>query len=342
MTLIVSVFFIQIISMFITAAIIYISEHYRLVKIVNSFPFLLLLIISSTCIGTFLSIFAVRFTTKPFRRLADATKEISSGNFDVRVDLKGPLELEMLSDHFNRMAVALGSIDTLRNDFVRNVSHEFKTPVVSISGFARLLKKSTLTEEKRNEYINIIIQESERLSQLSGNVLLLSKLEQSDIFLQKEKFLLDEQIRYAVLILEPEWKRKNLTILIDLLSCPYDGYQEIFMQLWINLIGNAIKFTEPDGEIQIQLLSTDHEITVMIKDNGIGMNSQTLQRIFDRFYQGDSSHSVKGNGLGLALVKRILELSEGFIQVDSEENKGTRVTVTLQRAQAYSHVRNTK
>ncbi|MDR2656772.1 MAG: HAMP domain-containing histidine kinase [Oscillospiraceae bacterium] len=286
--------------------------------------------LSSLSIGTVMSVIATKTMTRPFHELVDATNKIAAGRFDTRIELHGIREAELLADSFNKMAKELGGIETLRSDFIRNVAHEFKTPVASIKGFAKLLRKDNLSPESRNEYIDIIIREAERLAQLSSNVLLLSKLENQEIETDRHSFLLDEQLRRVILMMEPEWRRKRIGVTADLDECEYCGGEELLTQVWINLIGNAIKFTPDGGSVTVTLRSRP-EPTVRIADDGVGMSGETIQHIFEKFYQADPSRSVKGNGLGLPLVKRILEMSDGGITVTSEEGKGTEVVVTLDR-----------
>lgn len=287
------------------------------------------LLIFSVIIGTLLAAVFGSLITKPFRLLCKATEKIASGDFAVRLDLQGPNEVKQLADSFNKMAIELGSVEVLRSDFVNNVSHEFRTPVASIKGFAKLLKKDTISKENRDEYLDIIIKESDRLAKLSGNILLMSKVEKQEILSEKSSYLLDEQLRQATLMLEPDWSRKEIDIITELPTITYIGNEALLMQVWINLIGNAIKFTECGGTVSISLVQAIDATIVKIVDTGIGMSDETLKHIFDKFYQGDESHSHEGNGLGLALVNRIVEMSNGNLTVESELGKGTTVSVSL-------------
>ncbi|GHV26065.1 two component sensor kinase [Clostridia bacterium] len=284
--------------------------------------------IVSLCVGTMLSVLLIRWLTKPYGKLINAIREIAAGHFNTRLELSGIREAEVLSDSFNKMAAELDSIETLRSDFIRNVAHEFRTPVSSIKGFAKLLKKNNLSNENRAEYIDIIIRESERLAQLSSNVLMLSKLENQEMLTERQTFLVDEQLRRTILMLEPEWKRKHIDIDAELDDREYFGNEEMLMQVWVNLIDNAIKFTPNGGRITVSIRN-GNPLTICVADNGCGMDEETIRHIFEKFYQGDKSHAAKGNGLGLPLVKRILEMVDGAITVTSEEGKGTEVFVTL-------------
>lgn len=220
-------------------------------------------------------------------------------------------------------------MEYLQKDFIRNVSHEFKTPIASIQGFAKLMQNENLSHEDRIEFSGIILEETERLSKLSTNILRLSKLEnQSELTLKKE-FLLDEQIRSVLVLLEQKWSKKNLDLIVNMEKIFYAGDEELLQQVWINLIENAIKFSDEGGSISISLAQTEHYVEVEIADNGIGMDEETKQRIFERFFQGNASHSIEGSGLGLSIVKRILDLSNGEIQVKSSLTHGTVFLVKL-------------
>ncbi|MCL2698519.1 MAG: HAMP domain-containing histidine kinase [Oscillospiraceae bacterium] len=283
----------------------------------------------STFLGTAIAAFFGKKILKPIRRVIAATHKVAAGDFNVRVELKGVYELEELSHSFNKMAHELSAIETLRSDFISNVSHEYKTPVASIRGFARRLKKDTLTLEQRNEYVDIIISESERLSGLSGNVLLLSSLESAEKTAEEAEYPLDEQIRRTILLLEPQLLRKKLEVDVNLAEVRINANEEMLSHLWINLLGNAIKFSPDGGTISVSLDIAGNEAVTRISDTGIGMDEEVQKRIFDKFYQGDGSRSTEGNGLGMSLVKRILEIENGRIEVKSKPRKGSCFTVFL-------------
>ena len=292
----------------------------------HAFMFVLLV---SLVVGTALATIGGDYLLRPLRRLTQGTKEIANGNFNVRVDEKGPQELGRLAASFNEMAQELSSIETLRSDFVSNISHEYKTPIAAIRGFAKRLMKDNLPETKRREYLDIIVSESERLSRLSSNVLLLSNLESASRDTSQAEYSLDEQLRKVVLLLEPQFNRKQLETVINLEEVRIVAGEELLHHLWINLLGNAIKFSHIGGTIGVTLQAVGETAVVSIYDQGIGMDDEVKARIFEKFYQGDRSRTTEGNGLGLALVKRILELENGRIQVESAPSNGTRLTVTL-------------
>lgn len=296
-------------------------------------------LIISTIIATIISGISSKQILQPIRALSKATEEVAKGDFSVRLDIPKDYEFGLLTKNFNKMVHELSSIETLRNDFVSNVSHEIKTPLASIQGFAKLVQDKNFNDNERNEFAEIIINESSRLSKLASNILKLSKLENQDIITEKVEFALDEQIRCAILIMEPEWSEKNIDLDIDLDRVNIIENEDLLQQVWLNIIGNAIKFTNEGGTIRIKLMDLKNNIVVKVSDNGIGMNEETQRHIFEKFYQGDKSHLSKGNGLGLALVKRILELCNGEIRVKSNSNYGTTFTVELPKSEYKSSIR---
>lgn len=289
------------------------------------------LIVCVGCIlGALLAAFLMRFYIRPLDDLVAATKRISAGDFSVRVDRKTHVaEIGLLVDNFNSMAGELEGTEMFRSDFINNFSHEFKTPIVSIRGFAKQLQSNDLTDAEKKKYAEIIALESERLSNMATNVLLLSKLENQELIGEKKPYSLDEQLRKCILLFEKEWERKNIEIDIELDEIEYNGNEELMSHIWINLIGNAFKYTPAGGRIALRVSVKNKEAVISVSDNGIGMSDEVIKRIFDKFYQGDNSHSESGNGLGLSLVKRIVELCEGRIKVESEEGKGTEFTIYL-------------
>lgn len=280
-------------------------------------------------LGTALTAFFSKKALNPIRKVIDATHKVAGGDFSIKIDIKGIGELEELSQSFNKMTQELSSIETLRSDFINNFSHEFKTPIVSMRGFAKLLKENNLAEEERQEYLDIIITESERLAALSTNVLVLSKYENLKIIPDQDSFRLDEQIRKTIVLMEPKWSTKEISINVELDKVIYRGSEDLTQQIWLNLLDNAIKFSHEGSLIKITLANVNDEIRFVIQDEGSGMDNQTKNRIFDKFYQGDTSHSKIGYGLGLPLVKRIVELCGGEVDVQSEPGKGSIFTVVL-------------
>ncbi|MBR4622037.1 MAG: HAMP domain-containing histidine kinase [Ruminococcus sp.] len=280
-------------------------------------------------LGTLFTAVISRMLLKPIRELSNATSEVARGNFSVRVRESGSPEYAVLMRNFNKMANDLSGIETLRGDFISNVSHEFKTPLASIQGFAKLLQDSSLSQHDRDEYAQVIIDETTRLTKLTSNILNLSKLENQTTISKKTRFSLDEQIRNIILMLEPEWSKKNIDLDIALDDVYYYGNEDLMGQIWQNIINNAIKFTPYGGKIMVQLYQTENNITAKITDNGIGISEEAKEKIFEKFYQGDHSRKTEGNGLGLALVKRIIDLCEGDVYVDNVLGGGVCFTVIL-------------
>lgn len=287
-------------------------------------------VLSSFFVGSIMMLAASKRLVKPIKNLTKATKEIADGNFDVELKSKVNDEIGELTENFNKMANTLKNVEYLQKDFMRNVSHEFKTPVASIQGFANLLKDETISEQEKNEYLDIIAEESKRLSNLSTNVLKLSKIENKDFKLNIEEFELDEQIRKSILILEQQWNKKKINFDLKLKPVKIKADKELLQQVWMNIIGNAIKFSNDNGKIVVSLKQTeDRKVIVEIKDNGIGIPQEKQERIFERFYQADKSHSSKGNGLGLTICKKIISLHKGTISFKSKEGKGTSFKIEI-------------
>lgn len=262
--------------------------------------------------------------------ISRATQEVAKGNFNIVLNEDIPAsEIREMAHNFNVMTRELAGTEILRNDFIENVSHEFKTPLSAIEGYATLLQRKGLSEEKRVEYTQRILFNTKRLSTLTGNILLLSRLEHQETEIQREWFSLDEQLREVILLLEPQWNEKQLELDIDL--DPVDCYanRDLLAQVWQNLLGNAIKFVLPNGKIFVLLRKEGAAIQVSIKDDGIGMDQTVLQRMYEKFYQGDASHKTVGNGLGLSLTKRIIDLHGGKIKASSQAGIGSEFTVTL-------------
>jgi signal transduction histidine kinase len=227
------------------------------------------------------------------------------------------------------MVHELGNMESLRNDFVVTVSHEFKTPLAAIEGYATILRNPELTLEEYREFLQKITESIKQLAHLSSSILMVSNLENREVMTEKKRFRLDEQIRQAVLLLEPLWTSKNLTLNIDLDHVVYFSNEDLLMQVWINLINNAVKFTPKNGEINLLLKQSAQNIQMTVSDTGVGMAPEVQKYIFDKFYKEDRSGSIDGNGLGLALVKRIVDLSHGKIRVQSEPGLGSSFIVTL-------------
>jgi signal transduction histidine kinase len=278
------------------------------------------------------------------RRLGKATRKIARGDFSVRVV---PLRkdgkkdnIEVMFDDFNTMAKELQSIETMKNDFIANVSHEIKTPLSVIQSYAMALENDALGTEERHDYIKTIVVSSQKLSALVSNILKLDKLENQEIIPAASSYELGEQIRRLALLFEDLWERKNISFDADLDEVIIRYDEDILEIVWNNLISNAVKFTPPGGSIVVTLRNLGDFAEVQITDSGCGMDGETQKHIFDKFYQADASHSQEGNGLGLALVKKVLEIIGGGITVTSKAGEGATFTVRLKTAYAQPQSKN--
>lgn len=291
-------------------------------------------IIASVFIGALLSFAITNIILKPLSELVKATRRVTNGDFNVSLEIgwaerRTLKELRELLRDFNEMTEELRNTEMFRNDFISNFSHEFKTPLVSIRGFARQLYEGNLTEEQQREFSKIILDETEYLSALSQNTLLITNLENKDIITEKTEFSLDEQLRDCMIRLEPQWSAKNIEIDMELDELRFYWNKSLLAHVWNNLFDNAVKFTPENGSINVTLKSENGLIIAKIKDSGCGISEEALPHIFEKFYQADASHATKGNGLGLPLVKKIVELCGGDISVSSKVGEGTEFVVEL-------------
>lgn len=286
----------------------------------------------SVPVGILVTVIATKFPLKPIRNLIDSMDRLASGDFKTRVNV-GPImkrypSFVVVSESFNKMAEQLENTELLRMDFINNISHEFKTPIVSIAGFAKLLKRGNLTQEQTQEYLSIIEEESVRLSSLATNVLNLTKVENQTILTDTSVYNLSEQIRSCMLLLERKWENRDLDWQLAFEEHEICGNEDLLKQVWINLLDNAIKFT-PDGNlIAVQIREKGDRICVVVRNTGSEIPAQHQKKIFNKFYQADESHSTQGNGIGLAIVKRIAQLHGGTVWVESE-NRETCFTVEI-------------
>ena len=283
---------------------------------------------------SFLAVFVLMTTfasfqlSKPVQVLTRAHEKVQEGDFTVRLPDNQPGEMGELMRSFNDMTEALGSTAYLQKDFISSISHEFKTPIASIRGFAKLLQMPGLTEEQRAEYISLIAQESDRLSRLSETLLRLSALEQQTALASLTSFSLDEQLRQTILRLEPAWSQKNIGWQLNLQEVSVTSDQELLNQVWVNILQNAIKFSPAESDIEVRVFREGNAI-VEIQDHGCGMSEEAQKRIFDKFYQADKSRKQEGVGLGLSLVKRIVDMMGGTITVRSAVGEGSTFRVEL-------------
>ncbi len=275
------------------------------------------------------------FTIKiPVVKILDATHRITKGDFSARIYHKKPIptitEFDVIIQDFNKMAEELSGIETLKTDFISNVSHELKTPLSVIQNYSTMLQNPSLSEEERIEYARILNSASANLSELITSILRLNKLENQQIFPQKELFNLGENVCECMLQFEKDWEEKKLNIETDIEEdVIVDGDISLLSMVWSNLISNAIKFTDEGDTVSVSVRKDGKDAVVEVSDTGCGMTPEVAERIFEKFYQGDTSRATKGNGLGLALVKRVIDITDGEIKVESEEGVGTTFSVKI-------------
>ena len=279
--------------------------------------FILALIIGTLIIGTALAWLSSMIILKPINKILNSLNELASGNYSSRLYFSGPVAkistAKELTDSFNKMASELEHTEMLRSDFINNFSHEFKTPIVSIAGFAKILKRGNLTEKEKNEYLEIIEEESMRLSQMATNVLNLTNVENQAILTDVTTFNLSEQIRTSLLLLENKWSRKHLDLSMPSEEHYISANEELLKQVWINLFDNAIKFSPEYGLLEVSITNGDSSVSVAISNIGDPIPEASMDKIFNKFYQADESHAAEGNGVGLAIVRKVVELHHGRV-----------------------------
>lgn len=328
------VFAFLLLTMILIVGVIMILMRYNILKLGESRPIingLLIMAVISILAGTILAATVGRLPLRPVNGIINAMNRLAAGDFKTRLTFAGPMAkyplAKELTESFNKMASELESTEMLRSDFINNFSHEFKTPIVSIAGFAKLLKKDHLSPEEQTEYLNIE-DESLRLSAMATNVLNLTKIENQSILTDLSDYNLSEQLRTCVLMLENKWNRKKLELILDFEEYSITANEELMKQVWINLIDNAIKFTPEDGCVEISVTEEPEIVSVTVINSGSEIPPESLNRIFQKFYQADESHATEGNGIGLAIVQKVVELHGGQVSVESQMGR-TAFTVTL-------------
>lgn len=292
-------------------------------------PIFVWAMVFSGTIGVAVTNHMTKMLIDPIAKLRSAMREVADGDFKVEAKCESRIQdVQDIYDSFNSMVRELSTTETLQTDFISDVSHEFKTPINAIEGYASLLEGEPSHEEQR-AYVEKILFNTRRLSALTGNILLLSKLSNQSILPQKTQFRLDEQIRQAIVALEQKWSEKELGFEVELAETPFFGYESLLPHVWTNLIGNAVKFSPKGGEIRIKMMRTEGAVVFTIEDDGPGIVPGDEEHIFTKFYQSESSHGMEGNGLGLALVRQIVEMSGGSVDVQNLEAGGCRFTVRL-------------
>lgn len=307
---------------FVTNYVIEGNKHYHPESEVTvSAPLILIMIFVSTILSRRLFRYANQIT--------DGIKAVAEGDFDTQLDVEKGGPYKAVYKNFNKMTHELNSVETLRSDFINKFSHEFKTPITSINGFAELLLHTDVDPADQKVYLEIIANESARLADLSKNVMILTSLESQEIIPEKKEYDLEEQLKQIAIMVLPQLTHKNIELDIELVPARYVGNADIMAHVWTNLLNNALKFTNENGKIGISLKKEATQLVITIRDNGVGMTPETATHIFDKFYQQDKTGVEKGLGLGLSIVGRIVELVEGSVTVASEVNRGTEFTVKL-------------
>lgn len=283
---------------------------------------------------TLVNFLFTRFIYRYLDKISDAMQKVADGDYTVRLDAEKDQPFRELYRNFNTMAEELGGVEMLKNDFINGYAHELRTPITSINGFAEMLLNDdgTLSREEKRSYLEIIASESRRLADLAGNSLLMSRLDTQKIIPDKKPFSLDEQLRRCSILLSGQWTEKELDMTMDLDEAVYVGDYDLMQHLWINLLTNAVKYTPKGGSIAVTLKNEEKFIAVSVADTGKGIPPEDRERIFDKYYQTDKSHSKRGLGLGLAICKRIVQLCNGTLEVESEVGVGSTFTVRLPKS----------
>lgn len=284
-------------------------------------------VLAALLAGFVMTFFFGMIPLKPINYLINQMNRLAAGDYRARIKYfkllgKHPTMIEF-TDSFNRMAEELQNTEMLRSDFINNFSHEFKTPIVSIAGFAKLLRKANLSEDQKEEYLRIIEEESLRLSQMATNVLNMTEVENKTILTDVTEYNLSEQIRSCILLLSEKWEEKELNFDLGFDEYMIHANEELMKQVWINLLDNAIKFTPDKGSIEVKIKENDDSFEISVMNTGSQIAPEHYKRIFNKFYQTDESHATEGNGIGLAIVKRVIDLHEGSVEVSSENNETT-------------------
>lgn len=308
---------------------------------VSSYSLLIWILVASIAAGTGATAILSRKLLTPLTILAGALRRVAAGDFSVRLGTaREAREIREAYENFNAMVQALQTTETLQTDFVSNVSHEFKTPIGAIEGYATLLQTPLLPAWEQREYVDKILFNTRRLSELVSSILLLSKVENQTIAPERSRYRLDEQIRKAVVALEPKWTRKAIEFDVELEELTVSANEALLLHVWINLLDNAIKFSPQGGCVWIRLWREAESLVGEISDNGPGIEKEMQKHIFNKFYQGDSSRRSEGNGLGLALVKNILDRCGGSVQVRSQPGQGACFQVRLPAGEPGPEERN--
>ena len=272
---------------------------------------------------------ALNRITDPLIELSESSKKVAHGDFSVRVKKRENDELGELADNFNRMVDELSKMEYLRKDFMSSVSHEFKTPLASIQGFSELLSDANVSKQDKMEYSRLLREETTRLSRLCSNMLSMSRLDSEVRVGDATEFFVDEQIRKVIVLLEERWREKSIEFEVALAKIPYCGNEELLHQVWLNLIENAIKFSNQQEVVIVSYIQKDVGVEVSVTNQGAPLSTEQQARIFERFYQADPSHNEQGSGLGLSIVARIIDLIGGEVMCESDSSGKTTFRVFL-------------
>lgn len=321
-------FFVVLIVVVIASAI---ALMYRVVITDMHMIGVLSMLVPIVVLVTLVNFLFTRFIYRYLDKISDAMQKVADGDYTVRLDAEKDQPFRELYRNFNTMAEELGGVEMLKNDFINGYAHELRTPITSINGFAEMLLNDdgTLSREEKRSYLEIIASESRRLADLAGNSLLMSRLDTQKIIPDKKPFSLDEQLRRCSILLSGQWTEKELDMTMDLDEAVYVGDYDLMQHLWINLLTNAVKYTPKGGSITVTLKNEEKFIAVSVADTGKGIPPEDRERIFDKYYQTDKSHSKRGLGLGLAICKRIVQLCNGSLTVESDVGVGSTFTVKL-------------
>ncbi len=314
------VFVVLLSAIIISAGVVFLIEFFAGEEtVLDTWLTIVLMVVASAIIGYGLLFLLSKFPLKPINQLITGMSRLAAGDFHVRLEFKGVFynnsTFKEISASFNRMAEELSNIEMLQSDFVNNFSHEFKTPIVSIAGFARLLNREDLDAETRKHYLTIIEEESRRLASLATNVLSLTRIEKQNILSGTAPVNVSESIRSAILMLEDKWSKKGIDLSLDFDEYTIVADEKLLMEVWINLIDNAIKFAPDGGRVEISIADNDGFLLVNVANEGEPIPEEKREQIFTKFYQGDRSRATEGNGIGLAIVKRVTELHGGRVDV---------------------------
>lgn len=331
------VFAVQLVALLISDGLIAVLLHTGIIseislKNVSAVDLLLLISVVSIIVGVLVSALSGKYLLQPVNRFINQMNRLASGDFRARIRFGKPISahpaFQELEESFNTAAAELERAEMLRGDFINNFSHEFKTPIVSIAGFAKLLRRGNLTAEQQQEYLAVIEEESLRLADMATSVLDLTKIESQTILTDVTRFNVSEQIRSAILLLEEKWTKKNLEFNLRMQELEICANEELLRHVWINLLDNAIKFSEEYGCVDVLVEERDGQTVVAIGNTGKPIPQESIKRVFHKFYQADESHSTQGNGIGLAIVKKVVQLHRGTVTVQSSPDL-TTFTVKL-------------